>query len=52
MALAALANTFEEALSEVKAYQRMGALTDQVLSDIAFDYNVDEAELREAFEND
>lgn len=48
MAQAVIANTFEDALAEAKAYNRMGALDDDVIRDIAFDYDVDEDKLRDA----
>jgi hypothetical protein len=46
--LAVKADTFEDAVFEAKAYNRMGALDDDVIRDIAFDYDVDENALRDA----
>lgn len=40
MALGVLADTFEEAVAEAETYIRMGALDEQVLKGIAFDYEV------------
>ena len=50
MSIAVLADTFEDAVLEARAYQDREALDDATLADIAFSYGVDEAELREALE--
>lgn len=47
MALAVLANDLSDAVDEARSYNRMGALDDQVLADIAHDYGVTVAEIRE-----
>lgn len=44
--LATKAVTFEDAVFEAKAYNRLGALDDEVIRDIAFDYGVDLEELQ------
>ena len=50
MKLAVKADTFEDAVFEARAYDRLGALDEQVIRDIAFDYDVDEKKLREAID--
>lgn len=52
MSLAILANTFEDAVLEALAYNRMGELDEQTLTDIAFAYRVDKNKLREAVNMD
>lgn len=37
----------EAAVFEARALNRLGALDDQVIKDVAFDYNVPEADLRD-----
>lgn len=50
MTLAVIADTLEDAVNEAKAYNRMGGLDDQVLLDIAHDYDVDISKLKKAME--
>ena len=52
MSQAVLADTFEDAIQEALAYNRMGALDDQIVEDIAHDYDVDKTKLREAIDSD
>jgi len=47
MALAVLATGLSDAVGEAKAYNRMGALDEQVLRDIAHDYDVDMGDILE-----
>lgn len=50
MALAVIADTLEDAVAEAKTYNRMGGLDEQVLRDIAHDYNVDVGDILEELE--
>ena len=50
MKLAVKADTFEDAVFEARAYERLGALDEQVIRDIAFDYDVDEKKLRDVLD--
>lgn len=43
----AIANTLHEAVGEALAYNRMGGLDENVLRDIATDYNVDYRDILE-----
>jgi hypothetical protein len=52
MTLAVKADTFQDAVFEARAYERLGSLDDKVMEDIAFDYNVDVVELRKAVFDD
>lgn len=47
MTLAVLATTLADAVGEAKAYNRMGGLDENVLRDIAHDYDVDMGDILE-----